>query len=159
MRIKQPPTARRSKWQRLADEAEYRTVGGGMMSRMRPIMLSDSAPIARDKFKIYHVRTAKLEDRSGKFGLSYKPSPVFAEMASPGSQFEGQFGGHLEKFSDDAVLKAFRWKEPVTMEALATAANRFARQLLETESLFANRAGLAGSLTSQISNPTESTAT
>ena len=134
----------RPNYRRLADEAEYRTAGSGLLSRMRPIMLSDSSPIARDRFKIYLVRTAKLEDRGGKFGVSYKPSPVFAEMASPGSQFEGQFGGHLEKFADAGVLKAFRWKEPVSLSALADAANQFARQLLQIESLFANRAGLAG---------------
>ena len=65
----------RVNYRRLGDEAEYRTAGMGLMSRMRPIQISDSATVGRDQFKIYLVRTAKLVDQNGKFGVSYKPTP------------------------------------------------------------------------------------
>lgn len=127
---------------RVADEAEHRTAGNGQSSRMRPIMMADSSAISREQFKVYLVRTAKLEERTGKFGVSFKPTPVFAEMASPGTQFEGMFGGHNERFHEPEVLRALRWKEPISMESLATSANKFAAQLLEAEKLYAERSGL-----------------
>lgn len=137
-------TQDRPNLRRLADEAEQRTAGNGPVSRMRPIAIADSSPASRDRFKVYLVRTAKLEERSGKFALTYKPTPIFAEMASPGTQFEGQFSGHQERFSDPEVLRALHWKEPVSFATLAKAANKFSAQLLGTESLYANRAGLSG---------------
>ena len=132
----------RPQFRGLSDDAEHRTAGTGSLSRMRTILIGDSNAAARTGFKIYLVKTAKLEERSGKFNAGWKPTPVFAEMASPGTTFEGTCGGHVERLSDPGVLKMLRWKEPVNWQTMAAGANSFAVQLLGAEQTFAERAGL-----------------
>ena len=133
----------RPNFRRVSEETEHRTAGNGSQSRMRSILIGDSAAAPRQGFKVYLVKTAKLEERGGKFSVGWKPAPVFAEMASPGTIFEGTYGGHVERLSDPELLKMLRWKEPATLKTMAEGANAFARQLLGTEAIFAERAGLA----------------
>jgi CRISPR-associated protein Csm5 len=84
---------------------EEAALGPGGANAMRAILPADSAPIKDSSFKIYLLRTSTLESRGGqgKYELAWKTSPrgsvpgrrpddstpTFAEMAIPGTTFEG----------------------------------------------------------------------
>jgi len=82
---------------------EDATLGPGGANAMRAILPADSSPVTDTSFKIYLLRTSTLESRGGpgKYELAWKTSPrgsvrrpddstpTFAEMAAPGSTFEG----------------------------------------------------------------------
>jgi CRISPR-associated protein Csm5 len=67
--------------------AEKATIG----SRTRSILASDSATVSDSTFKIYLVKTATMQGTAAKLQLGWKPIPNFAEMAIPGSVFEGNW--------------------------------------------------------------------
>jgi CRISPR-associated protein Csm5 len=87
----------------LASKSEEAVLGGGGKSRMRQVSAGDSAPVAYSGMKIYLLRTSTLIARGGgKFELGWKSArgssdarriddstPTFAEMAVPGTEFEG----------------------------------------------------------------------
>jgi CRISPR-associated protein Csm5 len=86
-----------------AAKAEDAALGGRGASRMRRVGAGDSNPISHNAMKVYLLRAATLVPRgAGKFELGWKASrgsvdsrrieestPVFAEMAVPGTTFEG----------------------------------------------------------------------
>ena len=71
---------------RPGEAAERATIG----SRTRSILASDSATVSESAFKIYLVKTATMQG-TAKLQLGWKPIPNFAEMAVPGSVFEGNW--------------------------------------------------------------------
>jgi CRISPR-associated protein Csm5 len=106
--------------------------------------------------KVYLLRTATLERKAnGQVELRWKQSPrgsveghrpetstpQFAEMASPGTVFEG---GWVEKayYRDPEVLRSLRWRESVTTAAVLRDANDFAARVLEAHRHYAQQAGL-----------------
>jgi len=88
---------------RPAEGPESQALGGPGHSRMRGIAVGDSGPVKYSAMKIYLLRVSTLQARGqGQFALGWKSqrgtvdgarpddsTPVFAEMAIPGSTFEG----------------------------------------------------------------------
>jgi len=90
---------------RPAESVEEQALGSSGSSRMRFVSAGDSAVVANDAFKVYLLRTSTLQPRAGGLVLGWKQSPrgavdgarpedstpVFAEMAAPGTVFEGRW--------------------------------------------------------------------
>src|SRR5262249_15251114 len=89
---------------RPAEGPESQALGSPGLSRMRAISAGDSEPIKYSVMKIYLLRVSTLQARgTGAYALGWKQSqrgavdgarpsestPIFAEMAVPGSVFEG----------------------------------------------------------------------
>jgi CRISPR-associated protein Csm5 len=122
-------------------KAEEAVLGGAGKSLMRRVSAGDSASIAHAGMKVYMLRTSTLIAKGeGKYELGWKSSrgtaeakriddstPVFAEMASPGTSFEGAWS----EASDRDRAKMFH------------AANRFAASQLVQHKLYAEWTGLA----------------
>ena len=134
----------------LASKAEDSVLGGPGSSRMRRVSIADSASLDFSGMKVYLLRVATLvprgKDVSGadRFELAWKSArgsvaasdarrmleeatPLFAEMAVPGTTFEG------------------RWRErsPADRQALFEAANKYAGEQIERHKKYAALAGLA----------------
>jgi len=87
----------------LASKPEESVLGSGGKNRMRKVSAGDSATISHNGMKIYLLRTSTLVSRGGgNFELGWKSprgtsdarriddsTPTFAEMAVPGTTFEG----------------------------------------------------------------------
>jgi CRISPR-associated protein Csm5 len=140
---------------RPAEVAEERRLGLHGASRMRWLGASDSAPVAPSCFRIYLLRVATLVPRGGKFELGWKLSPRgavdgkrpqdstpwFAEMAAPGTVFEGtwQERGFL---GSPEVARALQWGHAPTRRAILDAANSYAARLLALHREYAELVGL-----------------
>lgn len=87
-----------------AAKAEDAVLGGAGASRMRRVSAGDSGPITHATMKVYLLRVATLMARgaAGQYELGWKSpgrtvearrmedsTPIFAEMAAPGTAFEG----------------------------------------------------------------------
>lgn len=142
---------------RPAEVAEERTVGLQGASRMRWLGLSDSQPVPPSSFKIYLLRVATVVLRAGKPELGWKVSPRgavegrrpedgtpwFAEMAVPGTVFEGRWREH-EFLGAPEVVRALRWNQPPGRSAILEAANAHAARLLALHRAYAETVGLDG---------------
>ena len=124
---------------------------------MRVFQTSDSTPVPVTAMKIYLLRIASLKGRSRDgYALGWKQSPsgtadgarpaegtpTFAEMATPGTVFEGgwrELGSHV----DPETRHTLGWKELLTREKLFEAANNYAGALIEAHKTYAQGAGLA----------------
>lgn len=132
-------------WRMPALKAEESVLGGAGISRMRAVSASDSDPVTHAAMKVYLVRTSTLAQRGPKLELAWKTAPrgsahraddatpAFAEMAVPGTVFEG---GWIDQ-------KIARGRENVTSEALLEAANRWAAVVLDLQVRYAQTAGLS----------------
>ena len=143
---------------RPAEILEERAVGAAGASRMRAVRVSDSEPVSTANLKIYMLRVASLaaRNRPDGFELAWKLSPrgsvngarpnestpSFAEMAAPGTVFEGGWG-ESDFLRQPEVLRALNWREPVTRSAVFGAANQYASALIESQKRYAETAGLA----------------
>lgn len=139
---------------RSAAVLEGAILGAQGVSRTRPIMLSDSRPIGNAATKVYLLRTATLADRGGKLEAGWKgargplalnraseSTPFFAEMAAPGTVFEGDFRMPM-LFRQAEATRAFRWKTPAGAVEIVKAANHAATLLLNAHRKFSETAGL-----------------
>src|ERR1035438_8614258 len=108
---------------RPSESVEEHALGNGGADRMRFVSAGDSTPIATSEFKVYLLRTSTLQPRGDGFTLGWKcprgtvdgarpeeGTPVFAEMAVPGTFFEGDWN---EKtfFLQPEVRRSVRWPE------------------------------------------------
>jgi CRISPR-associated protein Csm5 len=123
-----------------ASKAEDSVLGGPGNSRMRRISAADSAPITHAGMKVYLLRVSTLVARGGgKYELGWKSprgsvdarrvedsTPIFAEMASPGTAFQGTW---QERSAGDRG-KIFQ------------ASNRYAAELIQRHKDYAASAGL-----------------
>jgi CRISPR-associated protein Csm5 len=124
---------------------------------MRFFSASDSSPVAVATMKIYMLRTASLVARgAGRFELGWKATPrgsvdgrrpddstpVFCEMATPGTSFDGSWR-ELTWLAQPEITKALRWREAPTRAALFEAANHHAAGQLAMHRNYAQTAGLA----------------
>jgi CRISPR-associated protein Csm5 len=140
---------------RSAGVLENAILGASGVSRTRPVSLSDSHPIGNSATKVYLLRTATLADRGGKLEAGWKggsrgalplnrasdSTPFFAEMATPGTVFEGDFRMPA-LFRQAEINRAFRWKSPAGAADIARAANHAATLLLNVHKKYAETAGL-----------------
>lgn len=115
---------------RPGEQAEQRLVG----SRTRAFMASDSKTVADSIFRIYMVKTATMQGAGKQLG--WKPVPVFAEMASPGSVFEGSWKDN-EFLAQDEVWRMLRWGHAVSRKRVFSAANDYAAKQIEAHKKFA----------------------
>jgi CRISPR-associated protein Csm5 len=134
---------------------EERVLGSGGASRMRVFQTSDSTPVAVTAMRIYLLRVASLKGRSRDgYTLGWKQpvgtadgarpadgTPTFAEMATPGTVFEGGWR-ELDSSVDPETRQALNWKGPFTRETLFEAANNYAGALLEAHKTYAEGEGL-----------------
>jgi CRISPR-associated protein Csm5 len=140
---------------RPGEPAEEQALGASGTNFMRAVSLSDSSPVPVASMKVYLLRVSTLVARgAGKFELGWKQAPrgsvnraedatpLFSEMAAPGTVFEGRFKEN-PFLAQPEVLRALRWKEPVTAARLLAAANNHAARLLAIEKQYAEWTGLA----------------
>jgi len=139
-----------------AEGPEEHVLGPPGASRMRAIAIADSAPVDGSQFKVYMLRVATLESRgAGALTLAWKQSPRgtvdgrrpedstpwFAEMASPGTTFEGDWQERAF-FSRPEVWRALRWNGPVDRSRIFRAANAYAAELIAIQKQYASWTGL-----------------
>lgn len=136
--------------------AEERTAGDSSRSRLRTLALGDSAPVDPACLKIYLLRVATLErGGAGKLELRWKQAPrgnvearqveqstpQFAEMASPGTVFEGR-AAERAFLSLPEVAGALGWNAPLRQPQIFEMANDYAAAMLAAHRQYANWAGL-----------------
>jgi len=138
---------------RPAEAVEQAALGNGSNDAMKPLMASDSDPVATDVFKIYLLRVSTLEQRSGRLELAWKTSPrgtvrraedstpIFAEMAAPGTTFTGDW---QEKafYKRPEVARVLRRRAILDAPTLFTAINGYIEQMLSVQARYAEWAGL-----------------
>ncbi len=140
---------------RPAEGVEESALGPAGSSRMRLVATGDSSPIGHGQFKIYLLRTSTLQPRGANFALGWKQSPrgavdggrpedstpVFAEMATPGTSFEGAWD---EKafFLQPEVRRSVRWPENYGRAKVFEAVNIYAQGLISLQRQYASWAGL-----------------
>jgi len=139
---------------RPAEGLEQSALGNGANDAMKPLMASDSDPVATDVFKIYLLRVSTLESRGGRLELAWKQSPrgavkraedstpLFAEMAAPGTSFTGDWR-EREFYQRPEIVKALRRRSILDTPALFSAVNAYMENLLRVQAQYAEWAGLA----------------
>jgi CRISPR-associated protein Csm5 len=122
---------------------EESALGFGGADAMRLISASDSKTVEDSSFKIFLLRASTLEARgAGKFELAWKSpgrnvkrmedgTPVFAEMAVPGTAFEG-----------DWREKSLRNRRGMDAAAMFGLVNAYAERLLQLQKQYADWTGL-----------------
>lgn len=134
--------------------AEDIALGAGGANSMRLVSASDSGVVPVSSFRVYLLRVSTLEARGGdKFELAWKQgprgatkrtddsTPWFAEMADPGSAFEGTWTEN-SFLAQPEIVRALRRKEAPSRAALFTAANGYAADQLAAHKQYAQWAGL-----------------
>jgi CRISPR-associated protein Csm5 len=124
-------------------------------SEVRVVAMADSQPAPGAAFQIFLSRVASLDTRqAGKPQLVWKvagrgsvpaqraseATPVFAEMAIPGTAFAGEWQerAFLER---PELTRALEWRSTPDPKAIVEAANQYAAAQLEMHSRFAEAAG------------------
>jgi CRISPR-associated protein Csm5 len=143
---------------RPAEHLEQQTAGSGGSDRLRVISVADSGHSSRDPFRVYMLRLATLIARgTDQYALGWKQAgrgavdgkrpeegtPAFAEMAAPGTAFEGIWRENAF-LNREEVRQSLRWSAPVTRERIFEAANRYSEKQLELHARYANWTGLDG---------------
>jgi CRISPR-associated protein Csm5 len=141
---------------RPAEQLEQQSAGPGGSDRMRVVSVADSGPGSRDPFRVYMLRLATLVAKGPQqYSLGWKQAgrgpvdgkrpeegtPAFAEMADPGTAFEGIWREN-EFLNREEVRQMLRWNAPVTRERLFDAANQYAGKQLELHAQYAAWTGL-----------------
>ncbi len=107
-----------------AQPEEAAAMGSRGKDRMRQFSIGDSRPVPAESFRVYLTRTAKLAKQGDKYSVVWKPAPAFAEMAVPGTLFEGA------------------WQQRADRKLLSEAANLWAGNQLQIQKQYAERSGL-----------------
>lgn len=149
---------------RPAEGPEQSALGGPGQNRMRVFAAGDSSPIPVSAMKVYLLRTSTLVPRGGgRYDLGWKTAPrgstdgrypddstpMFAEMATPGTAFEGVWE-QRSFFSQPEILRALHWHEAPGVERICEAANGYAARLLALHKQYAATTGLTA-LTATVS--------
>lgn len=134
---------------------EQATLGSGGADSMRTVATADSQPIPANSFVVYLLRVATLDSRgAGKYELGWKQSPrgavkraedstpIFAEMAVPGTVFEGEW--HENEFlRKPEIAKALRKRAPADTASIFDSVNGYAERLLQIHKQYAEWTGLS----------------
>ena len=140
---------------RPAEGIEEQTVGSAGSSRMRFTAAGDSAPVPVSQFKVYLLRTSTLTPKGSALALGWKQSPRgavdgakpeegtpwFAEMAVPGTAFEGRWNERTFLLEPE-IRRAMRWPESLSRAKVFEAANVYAGGLLNLQRQYASWAGM-----------------
>jgi CRISPR-associated protein Csm5 len=142
---------------RPAEILEDREIGTGGGSRTRTVGASDSGTVQYSAMKIYLLRVATLVTRSKdhrELGWKTSPrgsvegrrpedsTPAFAEMAVPGTVFEGHWK-ETRFFSQHEIRRALSWREAPSRTGVFAAANSYAAELLNAHRQYAEWTGLS----------------
>lgn len=141
---------------RRASEGAESTAGA---SQTRIVSLADSEPVPVSAFKVYLTRTASVNAApgGGKAQLAWKVSgrgsvppqkitestPLFAEMATPGTSFSGSWQERSFLESQE-VSRALGWRSVPSPKMILDAANDYAEAQIEAQHRYAEAAGLPG---------------
>jgi CRISPR-associated protein Csm5 len=115
---------------RPGEAAEAMTLGSIHNDPLRAVSAGDSDAVPASAFKVYLVRVASMSERGGRVESNWKPTPVFAEMAAPGTVFTG------------AWRSTSRGSQRSAHERFFQAANEHAAKLLELHQQYAEQASL-----------------
>jgi CRISPR-associated protein Csm5 len=140
---------------RPAEPVEEQALGPAGANRMRLVSAGDSATIPTSQFKVYLLRTSTLQPRGQSLVLGWKQSPrgavdgarpeestpTFAEMASPGTTFEGDWEEKTFFLQPD-VRRVVRWPEAFNRAKLFESVNVYAAGLIALQRQYASWAGL-----------------
>ena len=140
---------------RPAEIVEDQALGPAGVNRMRFVSTGDSSTVNPGVFKIYLLRTSTLQPRGAGFALGWKQSPrgavdgnrpeestpSFAEMAVPGTTFEGDWD-EKDFYLQPEVRKSVRWPEAFSRARVFEAANIYAGGLLALQRQYASWAGM-----------------
>lgn len=146
---------------RRASEAAENASGA---TQVRILSLGDSDPVISGNYKIFLTRTASINSAAGGTGkgqLAWKvagrgnvptqrineATPVFAEMATPGTSFEGTWHEH-KHLENPELTRALGWRSVPDPKVIAAAANDYARAQLTEHARFAEAASLPALQTS-----------
>jgi CRISPR-associated protein Csm5 len=136
---------------------EERALGSPGQSRMKAIAPADSAPAPESSLKIHLLRVATLEALgAGQYKLRWKQSPrgsvdgdrpedstpLFAEMASPGTVFEGVWT-ERSFYRQSEVARALHWRQALSTADILGAANAYAAEVLAAQRRYAQWTGLS----------------
>jgi CRISPR-associated protein Csm5 len=140
---------------RPAESVEEQALGPAGANKMRLIGAGDSGTIDNANFKVYLLRTSTLQPRGANFALGWKQSPrgavdgnrpeestpSFAEMAAPGTIFEGDWN-EKNFFLQPEVRRSVRWPEGFGRARIFEAVNIYAAGLIALQRQYASWAGL-----------------
>lgn len=140
---------------RPAEAIEEQALGPAGSTRMRLIGAADSDPVPSNSFKVYLLRVSTLVARGNSLVLGWKQSPRgtvdgarpedstpwFAEMAVPGTVFEGHWRERTF-FTQPETRRLVRWPESFQRSRIFDAANDYAARLLAIQKQYAVTAGL-----------------
>jgi CRISPR-associated protein Csm5 len=137
---------------RIAEAAE--TNAGA--SQIKILSIADGQATPGSSFKIYLTRVASLDTRQpGRPQLTWKvagrgsvppqrvsdATPVFVEMAVPGTTFSGSWEERTF-FENQELSRAFGWRSAPEPRMITDAANQYASAQLNLHSQFADASGL-----------------
>ncbi len=140
---------------RVSSHAESAAVGSSGADRMKFIAVADSDPVPASVMKVFLIRVSTLQARGGaKLELGWKQSPrgavdgrrpeestpIFAEMAVPGTVFEGEWR-ESDFLKRPEIARALQRKPPDRADVFA-AANDYAAAQLAAHRAYAQSAGL-----------------
>jgi CRISPR-associated protein Csm5 len=127
-------------------------------SQMRVFGAADSEPVPVTSFKVYVSRTASLDLRqpdkpqlvwkvAGRGSVASQrvneATPVFAEMAVPGTEFTGRWEEHIFLKQPD-LARSLGWRGAPDVDAIISAANAYAASQLDLHAHYAQATGLVG---------------
>ena len=134
---------------------EDSALGTGGANVMKLLGASDSRPVAHGAaaFKVYMLRVSTLEARGGKHELGWKTTPRgsmrraddstpwFAEMATPGTAFEGDWNERAF-LNQPEVARTLHKRQGVDRASIFASVNKYAGQLLALQKQYAQLTGL-----------------
>jgi len=133
---------------------EDSAIGQGGADDMRVVAAADSLPVPDGVFKVYLLRVSTLESRgAGKYEVAWKTSPrgssrraedstaMFAEMAIPGTVFEGDWKENAFLRSPE-VSKVLRRRERLDTASLFKLVNTATADLIRLHKQYAEWTGL-----------------
>jgi CRISPR-associated protein Csm5 len=131
--------------------------GSAHASQMRVLSIADSEPVPVSAFKVYVSRTASLDFRqadtpqlvwkvAGRGSVAAQrvndATPVFAEMAVPGTSFAGRCD-ELTFLEQPELARNLGWRSAPQIEAIVEAANKYAGSQLDLQASYAQASGLS----------------
>jgi CRISPR-associated protein Csm5 len=135
--------------------AEAAEINAGA-SQVKIVAAADSEPVPSSAFKVFLTRVASLDTRQpGKPQLAWKiagrgsvppqriadATPVFAEMAVPGTLFSGNCSERVF-FENQDLTRALGWRSVPEPNLLIEAANQYAAAQLQLHGTYAEMTGL-----------------
>lgn len=137
-----------------SQQLEHTAVGGNGSDEMRLVSIADSGAVAQSVFKIYLLRLSTLVPAGpGRTELAWKQSPrgnvkrpdestpLFAEMAQPGTRFEGEWREN-EFLKNPEISKTLRRRNRLDTPALFKLVNACAADVIRCHNQYAEHAGL-----------------